>query len=219
MAEWTFDSTLNVLGEMQPRSVEEIKNEPMLFSCDAYAALAEGGPITRQFLNFLPKPNGWIIDSRVHMLMADWYPCIPGWHHDDVLRTRSDGQPNYYDLLDRPEIRHVFVVIDAIDQPTHSLTEYITSPVTLEMPFDPLVGQTIYGKWNDDINQMTGLVKSNVESGQVLEFSTSDFHRGVPATTSGWRIFLRASKNSTRKITNERRNQVQVYMPAPEAGW
>lgn len=221
MVDMTFTPTTKHLGTMDRRHAAEIKNEPMLFSCDFDTAWNKGGSITREFLNrFLSMDEQWVIDSRVHMLMPSWYPCIPGWHHDDVLRTRSDGQPDYFELQKRPEVRHVFVVIDALNQPTNSLTEYLTTPITLTIPPEPLHDQTIYGIWNDEINRTIADHKtSNVNSSAVWEFGTSDFHRGVPASSFGWRIFIRASKNSTRQVTNEQRTQSQVYLPVPEAGW
>ena len=77
---------------------EVIKNEPMFFNCDLAYAFKHGGEITKTFIAGLPED--WIsynpvLDSRVHMLMKNWYPCIPGYHHDDVPRSTSTGQPNY----------------------------------------------------------------------------------------------------------------------------
>ena len=84
------------LGPALPKfSQDEIKNEPMLFNCSADAAWELGGPITRAFLESLGSHQAVVIDTRSHMLMQGWWPCIPGWHHDDVPRSRSDGQPNY----------------------------------------------------------------------------------------------------------------------------
>ena len=87
------------LGEYLPQFTQlEVKNEPMLWQCDRKFAYENGGPITRAFLDAIKKTNladDLIIDTRTHMLMPGWWPAIPGYHHDDVPRTRADKQPNY----------------------------------------------------------------------------------------------------------------------------
>ncbi len=61
----------------------DLKSEPMLFRATREFARFVGGPLTKAFLNALDWED-CLIDSRVHMLMPGMYPCIPGWHHDDV---------------------------------------------------------------------------------------------------------------------------------------
>jgi hypothetical protein len=94
-----FHSTFTALAPLPTFSIEMIKNEPMFFSADSDFVKEHGGPITRRFLASMP--SDWIAardliwDSRSHMLMPGWYPCIPGWHLDDIPRTRPDGQPDH----------------------------------------------------------------------------------------------------------------------------
>ncbi len=91
-----FNSRFEVGPEFGDFDQAAVKNEPMLFNCDFRTAYEIGGPITRAFLDAIECDGyGGIIDTRVHMLMPVWFPCIPGWHHDDVPRSRPDGQPNY----------------------------------------------------------------------------------------------------------------------------
>lgn len=190
-----------------------IKNETMLFSSDIKFALEHGGPLTQEFIEkFLMKDSDWyncIIDSRVHMLMPGWWPCIPGWHHDDIPRDTPTGQPNY----DNPsyEAWHRMCVFGGT-----SMTEFLTCES--EMPKVP-EGETIYKNWNDEINNKYPEHIQKVNSGEVIEFGPQDFHRGVPATTTAWRFFIRATRNTKRTFKNEIRRQVQVYLPEPEAGW
>lgn len=62
-----------------------IKNEPMFFSSSADYCIRNGGDITKHILTEIKECdiltpdeyNSCIIDSRVHMLMPGWYPCIP----------------------------------------------------------------------------------------------------------------------------------------------
>ena len=61
--------------------------------------------------------------------------------------------------------------------------------------------------------------RRQVEEATLIDFNWQTFHKGNAATGPGWRWFVRISRLTGRKITNERRNQVQIYLPAPNAGW
>ena len=194
-------------------SDRDIKNEVMLFNCDFDFALSVATPITKAALLDFKKRWGsenLIIDTRVHMLMPGWFPCIPGWHHDDVPRG-ADGQPDY--TVFNP-VRHWILLLNAAVAPT----EFLTTEVRLDRPAP---GKTVYGEWHKDIEAIEPLQKSTqlARSGDWYEFDAGTFHRGTAAVRSGWRYFMRISRNSTRVPTNEVRRQVQVYLPALTAGW
>lgn len=215
---YTFNSTFSKINTFKCKwSDEEIKNEPMLFNCDLKSALNLGGPITKNFLENIP--NDWIdsdvvIDSRVHMLMSGWYPAIPGYHHDDVPRTTYNGQPNY----DRPEYfsKHLMGLVNGHIAPTAFAVGTITLPKVID--------DTVYRVWHDKIEQLIELdaVKEEfIGSGVIVGFDADSFHRCTKAVSNGWRWFIRVSKDThrTRTVTNELRNQVQVYLDFPTAGW
>ena len=210
---------------MRPREDAEIKNEPMLFNCNMKGAQELGGPITQEFLNLIP--DEWyegpvVIDSRVHMLMKGWYPCIPGWHHDDVPRTRSDGQPNYNPGQVRSE--HIIALVNADVCPT----EFALGDASFT---EPPIGATIYEKWHHDVELLlhNGKLRSaTYQSGQLVLFDDRTWHQGTAAVRDGWRFFIRVSRyknaNGIRvdrgnPRTNEVRRQVQVYMDNPFKGW
>lgn len=189
-----------------------IKNEPMLFSCDVPSARKLGGPITNEFLDKLDWPDA-IIDSRVHMLFPNFFPCIPGWHQDDVERTRIDGQPNYENMTYHAE--HCMALVGGDIAPT----EFALGKITL--PHVP-IGEKIYKKWHPLIEQE--IDKGNARRAFVRDrtltyFNWETIHRGTPAIQSGWRFFIRATRKSNRKALNETRKQVQVYLPLEEEGW
>ncbi len=212
-----FWSTYSVVGQMYPFCQQKVKDEPQFFSASWDFAAERGGPITRDFLKHAaiavgPRHDG-IVDSRCHMLMPGWYPCIPGWHLDDVPRTRPDGQPDHC----RPSYlsQHLCAVVgDA------SLTQFLAGRIELD---DIPVGKGVcYGEWNTVINNRiaNGQLKPNtIGDGNIVQFDWQTFHRGMPATKDGWRMFIRLSWNTKRPITNEIRHQTQVYLPAHEAGW
>ena len=200
---------------------DEIKNEPMLFNCDYKSAIELGGPITKEVLRQLDANHDFhkilencVIDTRVHMLMKGWYPCIPGWHHDDVPRERGDGQPEYIN----PSYRSKHVMLLMNDSPGDiSSTEFAIGKCNLEIPKG-----IIYETWNRDVDTLINhdiLKKVTVEDNQWYFFDDRSFHRGVAAIRNGWRYFIRVSWDTKRKATNEVRRQVQVYLDNVNQGW
>jgi hypothetical protein len=215
-----FNSTVVVRGSFSHSFFDNhvIKEEPMFFNSGIQFAYDNGGPITREFVACLPhdwQTSDVVLDSRVHMLMRGWYPCIPGWHHDDVPRSTQTGQPNY----DCPEYHseHLVGLVNAEICPTQFMTDEI-------IVSDPDINKTIYRVWDEEVQGMVdkNLVKIySAESGKYIQFDANSFHRGVPAVKDGWRWFIRLSRNTHRSknITNEFRKQVQVYLEYPTMGW
>jgi hypothetical protein len=196
---------------------EEVKNEPMLFSCDLAHAEKFGGPLTWAFLLSLPqewlKAADFVVDSRVHMLMPGWFPAIPGYHHDDVPRTREDGQPNYVNPEYRSE--HVMMLVNAHVCPT----AFAVGEIDISIP---PIGQTIYKVWHPLVEAATehGLLRlESIPDRTIAFFDDRTWHQATPAISNGWRWFIRASRNTHRKPVNELRRQVQVYLENPMEGW
>lgn len=197
-------------------SQDAVKDEPMLFNCDWPAAQALGGPITRGFLAALSElwdPAGVIVDSRVHMLMPGWWPCIPGWHHDDVPRTRIDGQPDY----ESPAYlaQHVMALAGADVCPTEFAIGRCSLP-------DVSVGEVYYKTWHPMVDALVrnGRMTSWLTPvDRLVLFDWQSFHQGTRSRGNGWRWFCRATRNTGRKPTNETRKQVQVYLERPMEGW
>lgn len=207
-------------------SNSEIKSEPMFFNCDLDFAWDNGGPITRDFINNLPAyvdPYDVVFDSRIHMLMPGWYPAIPGFHHDDVPRPPipvgqhfvTSGQPDY----DNPRYhsKHILGLVNAGICPTEFALGTCTMP---EIPD----GELIYRRWHEEVKLLLDkgeLELYKVPDRMLIEFDWQAFHQGTKAIGNGWRWFGRLSWNTDRvfNITNEIRQQVQVYMEFPMEGW
>lgn len=202
-------------------TTDQIKNEPMLFNCDLHGALILAGPITREFLQaFINEQelqrseyHSYVVDTRVHMLMKGWFPCIPGYHHDDVPRSGPNGQPNYT----TPEYRseHVMGLVNGHICPT----EFAIG----DMPFEVPDG-IIYKQWHEDVVHYVNdgrLSAIHAPSGQLVYFNDRTWHQGTRAISDGWRWFGRISWNTHRSktVTNELRRQVQVYLENPMEGW
>lgn len=222
----TFNSKVTILGDFQSSfSQDQVKAEPMFFNCDLQFAWDKGGKVTRAFIDALP--GGWerdvVIDSRVHMLMPGWYPAIPGWHHDDVPRAIlppgqhfiTGGQPDY----DNPRYKseHIMGLINGEVCPTQFVIGECPMPAIPE-------GELIYRKWHTEVEKLIAEEKVKVhttQSGKLIYFDCDAFHTGQKSEKSGWRWFARISRNTerTKKITNEIRSQVQVYLEFPMEGW
>jgi hypothetical protein len=194
---------------------EEIKNEPMFFNCSLDFAYDHSGPITQAFMDSLPEDwtTDAVIDTRSHMLMKGWYPCIPGWHHDDVPRSTLNGQPNYVNPEYRSE--HLMGLVNAEVAPT----EFALGFIELDIPEN-----NIYRVWHPQVEQAVrehNLSLYKATSGFLYQFDDRTFHQGVKAAKNGWRWFARLSRKTDRvkNVTNEIRNQVQVYLEYPMEGW
>lgn len=226
-----FDSQIKTGGSFsRPHqfSNEEIKNEPMLFNCNLHSAIRLGGPITRAFLYALMAETDnpfeiikykdwqitdeWVIDSRVHMLMPGWYPCIPGFHHDDVPRERADGQPEY----DNPSYRskHVMGMVGGCSYTQFAIGE-------ANFPRIP-ENEVCYKVWHPIVEKYLehGKLESVMaENGKLIFFDDRTWHQGTKSVENGWRFFIRVSTKTKRVPTNELRHQVQVYLENPMEGW
>lgn len=193
-----------------------VKNEPMFFNASLTYAYDKGGAITRAFLEALP--TDWlnanpVLDSRVHMLMPKWYPCIPGYHHDDVPRG-PNGQPDY----DTPSYRseHLMGLVNGDICPTIFVVGRHTLPKVEE--------GIIYNKWHDIVSREVRdgkLCTVEAQSGRLIQFDWQSMHTGQRAKVGGWRWFVRLSRNTNRQnhMTNELRRQVQVYLDPMTEGW
>jgi hypothetical protein len=206
MKTFKFVPQLTHHGVMQVRTEGEIENEPILYQADFGFALEHGGPITREFLTWLPKMTDVIIDTRVHMLMQSWTPAIPGFHLDHVPRTLPGAQP---DLSQNTAQEHYMAIVGAgISSP-----EFVIEPITLQIDET----KPIYQQCNEQINKMN-VDKMKIADNNIWKFSSQDFHRATPAIKDGWRFLIRASFNTGVAPKNKIRKQTQVYMD-PNRGW
>lgn len=220
MKTYEFDSKIKKVGRFGANvSDDQIKNETMFFNCDLHFAWKNGGDITRSFIKSLPRDwvnDDVVIDTRVHMLMPNWYPCIAGFHHDDIHRP-NNGQPDYDNMKYKSE--HILGIVNAGICPTHfALGKSKFNKV------DPASGLNIYQVWHDDVVKKLEegeLELVQAEDRTLYEFDWQTWHTGTGAVGTGWRWFGRVSRKTDRvdNITNEIRRQVQVYQDNLTEGW
>ena len=110
---------------------DEIRDEPMLFSASGDFALENGGPLTRDFVERIwhdwDLSDGFVIDTRVHMLMDGWLPCIPGWHVDGLRRPPGGGQPEWVNR--EPDDVHLLTIVGAT-----AMTQFLVEPFEMVEP-------------------------------------------------------------------------------------
>lgn len=238
-----FTSQITEGSDLTTFTTQQVKDEPMLWRARGDYAWEHGGPLTRNFLTNLAYDRTTIsvtaepfcdviIDSRVHMLMKDWYPCIPGFHHDDVPRIRFDGQPYYPENEDE---RMTAAGNTRWPQPTgdlyrskHAMGLYGDDICCTEFalgtaPFTPLGFQEIlYREWHPEVvaHLETGVLTSyRAPMHKIVHFDDRSWHQGVPSTGAGWRFFIRASWSTDVAPENQIRRQTNVYLENPMEGW
>lgn len=217
----------------------EIRHIPQFYRASADYAYRLGGPMVRKFIDALPLDKRFkylSIDSRIHMLMPGWMPCIGGWHCDDFYRPAavpnvaafSPVQPDLEGIVrDEKYSKHHALVIG-----NTAPTEFIVTPFNMDIP-SVKPGENLYKLFDDLIEQELdsfidsdqGCVSnSSIETacitpGQIVSFDCFDFHRGTVAQFSGWRMFIRATESNHWEPQNEIRTQTQVYLENFHAGW
>lgn len=204
------------ISSNNPESFDEniIKKTNQLFMADYDFAYKMGGPFVRSFLEFMPRiiPHGynWVIDSKVHMLKPGWYPGIPGWH--------LDFAPGWENIVNFSKVdvreQHFCAISHG-----HSRTEFLNQPIELNV-FDVPKINGLLSKQVDAL--YPHLRKFNAYPGTIYKFSQLDLHRVTGATSSGWRLFVRASITKLRKPVNEIRNvgsQVYILADDEHSGW
>jgi len=234
---YTFTPNIRTVAQFKPVwTTDIIKNEPMMFSADPAFAHTHGRSLTREITRmllhskeykeivmFAPQDDFFtVIDTRVTMTMKGMYPSIPGWHCDDIPRSRTTGQPVLHGV--NPFVQH-FMVILSDQESTVSATEFLNMTVELDIDLanvwqsvdhginERMDTYRIHQKETDNhMNPMTSFIKP----GDIVRFNQEAIHRASPTITPGWRFFYRLSITH-RKPANEVRNQVQVY--ASENGW
>lgn len=212
-----FNPRIETIGHLPEFSMEEIRGEPMLFTCDMEYTRKNCGPITTAFLNavglaeyidIIPSGLHVVMDCRTTMTFPGMYPSIPGWHCDDFNRSEKYGQPSLDDRDKR--IKHAMAIVGEGDGV--SRTEFITEACAV--PVDPAdVWHSLDKAIETDFQH---LKRRYIANREVITFSQESIHRATNSLKHGWRWFGRISL-TYRKPQNEIRKQVQVYID--KNGW
>jgi len=198
-----------------------IQDEPMIYGGSWKWCRQNAGPLTNNIMDKIIKDvekeiyrhslMGYhpVIDTKSVMLMQDFYPCIPGWHCDGVVRKDRSSQPDLSTLNN--DIKHYICHIDT----EHDLcnTAFMNTDLYLDVD-ENKVWQSV-SKRIDKISDDSFI--DILQAGHILKFSRSTLHKCMPATTRGWRYFFRLSFYHMPAM-NQIRKQVQVYTDI-HSGW
>lgn len=174
--------------EWSSRAIEE---EPMLFQASVGFARAHGGPLTQALLRdiehvactqYLERMR---IDTRSHMLMPGWYPCIPGWHCDfmhatsegvQIPRKSRDAQVQHYMFVSSGPCTEF---AKARDVP-YSLSEFRWKNVDAAL--------------NDKLEGFP------IPEQKIVAFDANELHRGTPhrGQPGHWRFFFPRNRLRSR---------------------
>lgn len=204
-----FNPTFHIINEIDALPLAAaLKEEPTFYQSSIDFVREHGGPITQKFLDALPLKENVLIDIRKHKLSAGYYPAIPGYHLDWLPR-KNKGQDT--DISSIPDYEHVILILAET-----SLTEYVDESIII-----PNIPETKVFEYCNDFIKASGARTWHVQNGDMVYFTSHDWHRASPAEGNEWRFFIRASKldKARYKPVNQITTQSQVYIPIKEAIW
>lgn len=194
---------------------DEIRRLPQFHRGSLDYVYRLGGTLYRAILDRAPfRTNRKYIsiDSRVHMLMPGFLPCIGGWHCDDFYRP-TGKQPDLPGLMNRPNlmaVHHAFIL--GTEAPT------IFAAESFSLPDEALRSEHVYHDCHRYIEELNPKTFEAPES-TFVSFNSLTFHRGQRSKGSGWRLFLRITESDHYQPLDEIRTQTQVYLVDERAGW
>jgi len=200
-------------------SDQEIESEPMIYGGSIEFCRKNSGGLTNGILdaietevNNLMQDQAYkgyhpVIDTKSVMLMPGWYPCIPGWHCDGVIRKTKNSQPDLSTLNE--DIWHFTSVISS--RRDMESTEIIDCNAYIDVD-ENHVWQSV-----DNYLRKNKPPVYKTESGEIIQFSRSTLHNCPPVTVRGWRYFFRLSFYHM-PVMNKIRKQVQIYTDINK-GW
>ncbi|MEM9521579.1 MAG: hypothetical protein AAGA37_19880 [Actinomycetota bacterium] len=186
-----------------------IRDIPQLFDCDVETAYGFVNPWVDSVLDRLydgfDRADHVRIDTRVSMLAAGWWPCIPGWHLDFAPR---DGRKILFDQIDPDAYR--------------AWTTYL-GPCPTQFVDHDACGVGTYEDHSKAIEADESLDYCQGAPDELMSFGPLSWHRGTAAKVGPgmhWRAFIRIVEFAKpQTFANEERNQTQVYIPSEHGGW
>ncbi len=149
-------------------------------------------------------PYEWEMDLKIHMLMANQYPCIPNWHCDNV--PRFFGCTDYEEIKDDTPPMYLWLS----DSPT---TEFVKDCFTYE------------GMVNSH-GELAGIIgdkpTTKAPAKTWISMNQKTPHRGSQAEANGWRVFVRLTHKSitpARPVNDYIRRHCQVYLDPNTFEW
>ena len=208
----SFEPTFHTIHQIESLPLASVlSKEQSMYQASTRFAYDNGGPITKEFIDKLPfyYHDNVLVDIRVHSLQKGYYPAIPGWHLDWLPRTNK-GEDPVVDTI--PNYDHVVLIVAET-----SLTEFVSESTRFVLP-----EKGAFAHVNRELSlykQAANLSTEHVISGDMVQFTSRDWHRPTPAEGNEWRLLIRASRIDHKKPSNKLVTQSQVYIPTQEASW
>lgn len=189
-----FHSSVQVLGRFSSFDVATIRAEQSLARVPM-AAARQAGPAHAAFVSALPP--AWRNDpsveifSRLLWLKQGFYPLAPHYHCDWYLG------PN------EPKVETLMVLLG-----DGSRTEFVIG--SLELPDDAPGSRTTPHQRDEPITEgiRTGRLRTwFLEPEQLILFDSHTWHRASSATSSGWRLLMRAIRGLPTQGENAARHK------------
>lgn len=216
-------------GSIEQPSQELIKNTLGLWNASLEDAVKYGGDLTRAALsamNLRGDRKYIVVDTRVTMLMPGMYPSIPGWHTDGVprgeeLRPEVKKEPNINAQEAEFGLRSPRYHLMVTGQ--HSLTDFITDQVELEVPDEPR--STLYKMLDTQSKAMIAsgaVIPFTAPTCTVVEFDWWNLHTAKASTGHEFRFLIRVTETDhlapCQDLNKVIRTQQNVYVPE-NYGW
>ncbi|MFT3698723.1 MAG: hypothetical protein QM831_36590 [Kofleriaceae bacterium] len=196
----TFPNHYAVATTLPVPSQAEIEADGITFCWSLIDdAIAAAGPLTRRVLEamtaHLRRTKRFIyIDSKIQWFEAGDTPVdSQHWHVDGSIASRDHRVHALgYELLHDMRARFAHPsppVYLAYQSSTHCATQFATAPVTLALPelipsFDLL---------DERVRAIDPPCVSQPPS-SIVAFDGLSLHRAVPATSAGWRLWIRCTE-------------------------
>lgn len=177
---------------------EEIQNDAVTFVwCPIDLAIEEAGPLTKTVLvemkkHLEGKKKFVYIDSKIQYFEAgDLAVDSKLWHVDGTIAVRDQRARDLgYSILHDMHAR----MTGFSDPPTymayqsslHCATQFVVEPLEIYLP-DCIPNFDLLDK---TVREANPVVRSQ-PAGSIVRFDGLSLHRAVPATDSGWRLWIR----------------------------
>jgi hypothetical protein len=195
-----FPNEYRLLARLPAPTQEEIQRDEVTFCwCPLDTALHEAGPLTRQVLEAMRhhvtgRKRFVYIDSKIqHFNEGDLPVDSRLWHVDGSIAVRDHraqrlGHKILHDLRARQEHDDPPRYL-AYQSSTHCATQFLDRPLTLRLP-----------ELIPDFDGMDAAVRAAdppaiaQPPASIVAFDGLSLHRAVPASASGWRLWVRCTE-------------------------
>lgn len=199
-----FPNHYAVVEQLPVPSQAEIESDQVTFCWTPLEeALAAAGPLTRSVIEAMGRhvsrhKRFIYIDSKLQYFEAGDLPVDSRlWHIDGSIATRGPrAQRLGHDLLHDLRARQAhpdpprFL---AYQSSTHCATQFLVEPVSLHLP-------ELTPDFEAVDRAVRGLASARPSAraiaqpaGSIVAFDGRTLHRAVPATTAGWRLWVRCT--------------------------